>query len=98
MQSLSMDTWQDEMYDNMAGHSQYSGVPYLTSTPDSKYLSSPDVGFMVEKEVPFTHSEMLNAKSQVNWLDAPSAGRVNWLKDCEGPSHSKDCSNPHPFS
>ncbi len=84
-----MDTWQDEMENNLPG--PYYGVPYLISEPDSKYNTSPDdMSITVDKS--FTISELtskLSARPQVNWMQAAGSRpqtnwmvsqKVNWLK------------------
>ena len=82
---LDMDTWQDEMFDNMAGHTPFLGVPYLSSDPDSKYTTTPDdIGIVVEKESSFSRNlSKLSAKPQVNWMLAPNPNKVNWLQASE---------------
>jgi hypothetical protein len=73
-----MDTWQDEMSNNFAGHTPYYGVPYLTSEPDSAYNTTPDsIGFAVDVD---EHTSKLTAVPQVNWLKASYPQKVNWLQ------------------
>ena len=79
---MAMDTWQDEMFDNLADHTPYIGVPYLVSDPDTAYTTTPDgIGFAVTKGSDVSeHTSMLCAKPQVNWMDAAYPKKVNWLK------------------
>ena len=97
--SGTMDTWQDEMENNLPG--PYYGVPYLISDPDSSYNTSPDdMSSAVDKS--FTISELtskLCARPQVNWMQAAGARpqtnwmvsqKVNWLQASQGAASKFD--------
>ncbi len=78
--SLAMDTWQDEMFDNFAGHSPYYGVPYITSEPDSPYDTTPDDLTVTVEKATGRHTSVLCAKPQLNWMKAAYPPKVNWLQ------------------